>query len=358
MKKGYILLICILCLLTVSAVNAQDNITNEISTSDDSPVELSTQDGEKLDKTYFYDVENDIRYADDTVETKNVVKYYGDKNTKFKIIVYDDDYNLESGVYVSFGKDWSSLVEKRTNSYGVVNFPINYKVGKHSVMTYIECEDSENYFLAHNTVTIKSTIPTKTIFKSVGDKNRKIEIKFLDTKGKALKNKVVKIKFNGKTYKAKTNSKGIAKIKIKKLNVGTYKLTAINPVSKEKRTVKLKIYKTKTASAKVVNIKDGELFKTKCRYLEKGDAIICFKEYRKNVQYCRGINIDHWYAGSDGEDIEPHHTQLLKAKVFYKNSKGKVITKTKKANKWGMIPCFEFVKGYNAYKVKVWYRNK
>lgn len=269
MKKGYILLICLLCLLTVSAVNAQDDITNEISTSDDSPVELSTQDGEKLDKTYFYDVENDIRYADDTVETKNVVKYYGDKNTKFKIIVYDDDYNLESGVYVSFGKDWSSLVEKRTNSYGVVNFPINYKVGKHSVMTYIECEDSENYFLAHNTVTIKSTIPTKTIFKSVGDKNRKIEIKFLDTKGKVLKNKVVKIKFNGKTYKAKTNSKGIAKIKIKKLNVGTYKLTAINPVSKEKRTVKLKIYKTKTASAKVVNIKDGELFKTKCRFSKR-----------------------------------------------------------------------------------------
>lgn len=79
----------------------------------------------------------------------------------------------------------------------------------------------------------------------------------------------MKIKFNGKTYKAKTNSKGIAKIKIKKLNVGTYKLTVINPVSKEKRTVKLKIYKTKTASAKVVNIKDGELFKTKCRFSKR-----------------------------------------------------------------------------------------
>ena len=45
----------------------------------------------------------------------------------------------------------------------------------------------------------------------------------LNSKGKAYKNQVVKIKFKGKTYKIKTNKKGIATFKVsKKLKVGKY----------------------------------------------------------------------------------------------------------------------------------------
>ena len=60
--------------------------------------------------------------------------------------------------------------------------------------------------------------------------------------GKAIKGKVVKLTFNGKTYTVKTNSKGIASVTIKsnvikKLKVGkTYVLKAryVNDVVKGK----------------------------------------------------------------------------------------------------------------------------
>ena len=49
---------------------------------------------------------------------------------------------------------------------------------------------------------------------------------FLDNKGKAMKNTLLKIKVNGKTYSAKTNSKGQATFNINKLSKkGSFKST-------------------------------------------------------------------------------------------------------------------------------------
>lgn len=367
MKRTYILILLLAFLLAITAVNAEENSTDVVQITDDDA--MAVESDEKLGTTYFYDEETGDKYVDDTVDTYNVVKYYGDKSTKFRVEVYDNDYSPESGVYVQLGRDWDSLVEKRTDSNGVAVFPVNYKVGKHSVMTYIECEDYDdetpnyNYYLAKNTVTIKTTIPTKTVTKHINEKTKKFQIKFLNTKGKALAGKTVKVKVKGKTYSLKTNSKGIARIQVNFKKVGTYKMVAINPASGEKKTITVKItkkYKVRTVTAKVYNSKNLGLFSKKCTRLIKGDAVICFSEYAKNHQYPRGVNIEHWYVGNKntGEDIEAHHTKLIKAKVFYKNSKGKVVTRTKKANKWGGFDSFSFVKGYTPYKAKVWYRDK
>ena len=64
--------------------------------------------------------------------------------------------------------------------------------------------------------------------------------------GKYLKSKVIKFRFRGKTYKAKTNSKGIAKVTVKgsvlkKLKVGkkvSYKAIYLKDTAK--RTAKVK----------------------------------------------------------------------------------------------------------------------
>ena len=267
MKKKYIFLITIIFFLALTTAHAESNntamaVSDNLETNDDQlaiseeNIELTQSDEDtKLEESYFYDSEADDFYDDDTVITNDVVKYYGDTSKKFKVKVLDDDYNEMEGVYVSFGRDWDSLKEKEANAYGNVYFPINYKVGTHYVMTYIECVNddgttSENYFIADNIVKIKSTIPTKTLSKHINEKKKKFAIKFLTTKGKPLKNTVVKIKVKSKTYKVRTNSKGIAYIKINSFKVGKHTITAINPKSKEKRKITVTIKK----KAKVVTL--------------------------------------------------------------------------------------------------------
>ena len=190
MKKKYIFLITIIFFLALTTAHAESNntamaVSDNLETNDDQlaiseeNIKLAQSDEDtKLEESYFYDSEADDFYDDDTVITNDVVKYYGDTSKKFKVKVLDDDYNEMEGVYVSFGRDWDSLKEKETNAYGNVYFPINYKVGTHYVMTYIECVNddgttSENYFIADNIVKIKSTIPTKTLSKHINEKKKK-----------------------------------------------------------------------------------------------------------------------------------------------------------------------------------------
>jgi predicted outer membrane repeat protein len=70
-------------------------------------------------------------------------------------------------------------------------------------------------------VTVKKATPKVTAkaktFK-FEDKAKKYTITLKDNKGKVLKNKKVTLKVNGKTYAAKTNSKGVATFKLTKLN--------------------------------------------------------------------------------------------------------------------------------------------
>lgn len=104
----------------------------------------------------------------------------------------------------------------------------------------------------------------------------------------------------------------------------------------------------------VVNITDGEPFTNKCTNLTGGDAIICFNEYRTNVQYSQGVHIDHWYVGNGTEDIDPHNTKLVKAELFYKSADGKTMSKVQNATD-GYIDAFPLIDGYEAYKAIVWY---
>ena len=104
----------------------------------------------------------------------------------------------------------------------------------------------------------------------------------------------------------------------------------------------------------VVNVTDGEPFVEKCTNISGGDAIICFNEYRDNVQYSKGVHIDHWYVGNGSEDIDPHATKLLSAEVFYKNADGDVISKKQNATDDG-LDAFPLIDGYEAYSAQVEY---
>ena len=350
MKGKYLILalVTLILLVSVTSVCAQNNDSEVMVQPVDENELAVTDDEDVLEKTYFYDADGD-EYVDDTVVTHNVVKYYGDTDTKFKVKVYDEDYYPEEGVYVSFGRVVSNYKEKTTNINGIVYFPINYKVGTHDVETYIESEDGQSYWSAYNTVKIKSTIVPKELVKYSTSK-KKFKIKFLDVKGKALSGKTVKIKKNGRWYKFKTDKDGFVKLK-SKFKVGKTAITAYNPASKEKRKISVVVLKKGTHK---INIRiDDPTVKFPIKKLKNGDRIstVYETEYR---QYNPGVYVESYYKDLDNAK----HTKLVKAKFFFKNKKtGKIITKTSKKVRYGTI-VIKPISGYSPFKATVWYRDK
>ena len=71
---------------------------------------------------------------------------------------------------------------------------------------------------------MKPTLITKNV-KAKKGKAVKFTAKLLSKNGNVLKNKKIIFKIKGKVYKAKTNKKGIATIKIRNLKVGKYTVT-------------------------------------------------------------------------------------------------------------------------------------
>ena len=97
-----------------------------------------------------------------------------------------------------------------TDKNGIASFKITAKPGKYTIKASYQGKATKN------TVTVKSIIIAKNIKAKKSSKKIKIKVSLKKVNGKYLKNKVLILKFNKKTFKAKTNRKGIATFKIKK----------------------------------------------------------------------------------------------------------------------------------------------
>lgn len=151
------------------------------------------------------------------LKNKDITTYYN-SGVKYTVRVYKDGKVVGAGEIVRF-KINKKYYYVKTNKKGYASLKITQKPGKYKIYaTY-------NKYTVSNKIIVKSTIITKNITKNKG-KKIKFSAKLVNTKGKILKNKKITFKIKGKTYKAKTNKKGIAKIYIRlKLKVGKYKIT-------------------------------------------------------------------------------------------------------------------------------------
>lgn len=148
------------------------------------------------------------------IVSKDLTKFYK-QSKQFKVRVYGADGKLAIGKYVKFtvGKN---VIRVKTDKKGYATLKFNKKPGKYTV--YIKYGDVK----VKSKIVVKTVLVTKNVSKKV-KKTGKFNVKTLNSNGKAVKNKVVKIKFKGKTYKIKSNKKGIATFKIpKNLKVGKY----------------------------------------------------------------------------------------------------------------------------------------
>ncbi len=170
-------------------------------------------------------------------DNKDVKIFFADGSNYKVRIIGDDGKYVGAGEVVKMnvgGKTYSV----KTDNNGYANLKLSLKVKTHTItVTY-------KGFTTKNKVTVKSVV--KPVKKTVKVKKtaKKLKIKVKLKGKKVLKKKKVYLKFKGKTYKAKTNKKGIATFKvpkkvIKKLKKGKkYKATFTYKAKANGKTIK------------------------------------------------------------------------------------------------------------------------
>lgn len=116
----------------------------------------------------------------------------------------------------------------KTNDKGIATFAVKYNnAGTYNaVLSYAGDETTKSSIgTAKITVAKKATTLTAPKAKAKVKKATKVKIT-LKSEGKAVASKQITIKVNGKSFSAKTNSKGVASVSVKIAKKGTFKYTA------------------------------------------------------------------------------------------------------------------------------------
>ena len=160
--------------------------------------------------------------------------------TTYKITVYKNKGILAKSVSVTIKLNNKKLKPIKTNSKGIASFKVTQTPGTYKLkITTLGTTVTK-------TLTVKHIVTLKAVKVKKSAKKLILQATLSKVNKKYLKKKTVTFKFNGKKYKAKTNSKGVAKVTIKKsvlkkLKAGkkvTYQATYLKDTVK--KTVKVK----------------------------------------------------------------------------------------------------------------------
>lgn len=163
---------------------------------------------------------------------KNIKIYFGTKST-YSVRLYDDDGEaVGANEIVKITVNGKSHNVK-TDKNGYASFAISLNPKTYTITaTY-------KGFKVSNKIVVKPVLTAKNISKKKA-KTIKFTAKLVNTKGKALKGKKITFKIKGKTYKVKTNKKGLATVSLKNLKVGKHTITSKYGKSSIKNTIKIK----------------------------------------------------------------------------------------------------------------------
>lgn len=230
--------------------------------------------------------------ADDSkiVNNKNISVDYGGGSYFTVKVVTADGRAVGAGESVNFTINGKTQTVQ-TDMNGTAGIKISAVPGKYNVITTYRGVSYKN------TVTVKHVVKVSKV--SVKNTDKKLILKAtVKINGKAVKGKTVKFTFRGKTYTAKTNSKGVASVVIKqsvikKLTGKSYTVKGTVKVKQVLKAYKVTVKKSarkftlkatlkingKFAKSKIIKFKfNGKTYKVKTN--KKG---VAKKTLTKNV---------------------------------------------------------------------------
>ena len=201
--------------------------------------------------TPVYTISKTFRVVDEPVSPKTIYAYYGEGKT-VTLTVYGEGRKVittGANVYIKidpteYNYNYAYSFDKHAKENGKVSIkiPAKLKPGTHTLT--VETYESDFWDIQGKVkLIIKHVVTLKSV--KVKKSAKKLTLQATLKNKNPIKHKLVTFKFNGKTYKAKTNSKGIAKVTVPKsvlakLKVGkkiTYQATYLKDTVK--KTVKV-----------------------------------------------------------------------------------------------------------------------
>ena len=155
-----------------------------------------------------------------TITSEDITKYYKG-SAQYKATFYDIYGNVLKNTDVQLTINGKTYTQK-TNSKGVASLAIGLYPNTYK-MTAV---NPQTGYSLTNTIKVLSTIKSSDLTKVYSD-SKKFTATFLDNEGKALANKEITFKINGRPYTQKTDSNGVASLAIG-LYKGTYTMTSTN----------------------------------------------------------------------------------------------------------------------------------
>ena len=214
-----------------------DGISSELITNEDGFIYFKLTKVGTFSLNVLNTVTHEVLMRNITVvsritQNKALTMYYG-AGKSYSVRFCNDNGTFEKGLKVTFtlnGKTYTRF----TDENGYASLKISLKPGTYTIKaTYDGTSVS-------NRITVKTTIITKNVSVKKG-KTIKFNAKLLNSNGKILKNKKITFKFKGKTYNARTNSKGIATLSLKNsYRVGTYTIYTFYGSLIVKNSIKIK----------------------------------------------------------------------------------------------------------------------